>query len=207
MQALFLTLTLGALQLCPAVLGGPQHQRFVLGNGWPFRLTRVRDFAWQNCVPSDPARVKSLSVSPDPVCIPGDMTVMASGTTTEEMDAPLTVVVILWKKIADMWIKIPCVNQVGSCTYDDFCALLDKLVPPGQPCPEPLLSYGLPCHCPFKAGTYNMPPSDINIPNMDLPSFLANGDYKLKAVVSNYEQRLGCVRISFSLHVENQWFW
>nr|XP_056721046.1 ganglioside GM2 activator [Euleptes europaea] len=207
MQALLLALALSALQLCPAVLGGPQHQRFLLGNGGPIRLSRVHNFAWQNCAPSAPAQMKSLNLIPDPICIPGDVTLSASGTTTITLDAPVKAVITLEKKIGDMWLKVPCVDDLGSCTYDDLCAILDTLVPPGQPCPQPLQSYGIPCHCPFKAGTYNLPPSDIFIPNMDLPSFLTNGDYRLKSVLSNGDQEIGCLKLSFSLHSGSQWLW
>ncbi|XP_060096276.1 ganglioside GM2 activator [Heteronotia binoei] len=207
MQALFLTLTLAALQLWPAVLGGPQHQRFVQSNGWPFRLSRVYSFAWQNCGPSDPAWIKSLNIIPDPICIPGDMTVCASATTTVAIEAPLKGVIVLEKKMGDMWLKIPCMDNIGSCTYNNLCAMLDELIPPGQLCPEPLQSYGIPCHCPFKAGTYNLPPSVIYIPNLDLPSFLTNGDYRIKIVLSMGDQELGCAKISFSLHAGSRWFW
>ncbi|XP_077182639.1 ganglioside GM2 activator [Paroedura picta] len=207
MQAPLLTLALCALQLCPAVLGGPQHQRFVLGNGWPVRLSKVRNFAWQNCDHSAPAWVKSLNVIPDPVCIPGDVTVMASGTTTETLDSPLKVIVVLEKRIGDMWLKVPCVDQLGSCTYNDICHYLDIYIPPGQKCPEPLRSYGIPCHCPFKVGTYNLPPSDIYIPSMDLPSFLTNGDYRLKTKMMHDNEQLACLKLFFSLQSERQWFW
>lgn len=55
------------------------------------------------------------------------------------------------KALGDLWIQLPCIDQLGSCTYDDVCNILDNLIPPGMPCPEPLLTYGIPCHCPFKA--------------------------------------------------------
>lgn len=55
------------------------------------------------------------------------------------------------KEVTGFWAKIPCVEQIGSCTYEDFCQIIDTFTPPGEPCPEPLRTYGLPCHCPFKA--------------------------------------------------------
>ncbi|KAG8128511.1 putative Ganglioside GM2 activator protein [Naja naja] len=205
MQALALWLTVGALQLLTAVQGGPQQQRFVAPD-ITWSLSKVQNFAWENCgPPSEPAIIKSLSVSPDPIAIPGDVTVAASGASTILLSAPLKAVVILEKKLGEMWIKIPCVDDVGSCTYDDVCALLDSLIPPGQPCPQPLQSYGLPCHCPFKAGTYNLPSSEFFIPNMDLPSFLTNGDYRVRAVLSNGDQELSCTKLSFSLQAEKRW--
>lgn len=54
------------------------------------------------------------------------------------------------KEMAGFWVKVPCVEQIGSCTYDDICNVFDIFLPPGEPCPEPLHTYGLPCHCPFK---------------------------------------------------------
>ncbi|XP_058021745.1 ganglioside GM2 activator [Ahaetulla prasina] len=202
MQALALWLTVGALQLLAAVHGGPQQQRFVAPDiAWS--LSKVQNFAWENCgPPSEPAMIKSLSVSPDPIAVPGDVTVTASGASTIVLSAPLKAVVILEKKLGDIWIKVPCVDDIGSCIYDDTCALLDSFTPPGEPCPQPLQSYGLPCHCPFKAGTYSLPSSEFFIPNMDLPSFLTNGDYKMRVVLSNGDQEMSCTKLSFSLQSE-----
>lgn len=57
---------------------------------------------------------------------------------------------IIEKKVANFWIKVPCMSHVR-CIFEDICQLLDFIIPPGQPCPEPLHTYGLPCHCPLKA--------------------------------------------------------
>lgn len=59
--------------------------------------------------------------------------------------------VTLEKEVAGFWVKVPCLEEVGSCHYRDACDILNQLIPPGQDCPEPLHTYGLPCHCPFKA--------------------------------------------------------
>lgn len=49
-------------------------------------------FDWKNCgKDEDPAVLKSLSVSPDPITIPGDVTASASGSTAVELSAPLSV--------------------------------------------------------------------------------------------------------------------
>lgn len=61
------------------------------------------------------------------------------------------VVLVVEKALGDLWIQLPCIDQLGSCTYPDVCTILDNLIPPGTTCPEPLLTYGIPCHCPFKA--------------------------------------------------------
>ncbi|XP_062976966.1 ganglioside GM2 activator [Elgaria multicarinata webbii] len=201
MQALALSLTLCALQLWPAALGGPQHQRFVvLEKDRPMKLSKLQRFEWANCgPPSNPAVIRSLSVSPDPISIPGDVTVSASAATSVNLVSPLMGNVTLEKRLGEMWLKIPCVDNIGSCTYDDVCVILDSIAPPGQPCPEPLQTYGIPCRCPFRAGTYNLPPVGIFIPNVELPPFFTNGDYRLKVVLSYGGQQLSCSKLLFSL--------
>lgn len=58
---------------------------------------------------------------------------------------------ILEREVAGFWVKVPCVEELGSCHYPDVCDILDQVIPPGLDCPEPLHTYGLPCHCPFKS--------------------------------------------------------
>ncbi|XP_028907193.1 ganglioside GM2 activator [Ornithorhynchus anatinus] len=167
------------------------------------RLTRVSGFSWENCDDGkDPAVIHSLTVSPDPINVPGDLTVSASVSTNVSLTAPQKVELIMEKEMAGLWIKIPCVEQMGSCTYDDICEVLDSLILPGQPCPEPLHTYGLPCHCPFKEGTYSLPESRFSLPDIDLPSWLSNGNYRIGGVLSRGDKRLACVKISVSLHAK-----
>ncbi|XP_036051118.1 ganglioside GM2 activator [Onychomys torridus] len=103
------------------------------------------------------------------------------------------------KEVAGFWVKIPCVEQLGSCTYEDGCELLNLYIPPGEPCPEPLHSYGLPCHCPFKEGTYSLPTSNFTVPDLELPSWLSTGNYRIQGILSSSGKRLGCIKIAASL--------
>ncbi|CAN9515209.1 unnamed protein product [Ophioblennius macclurei] len=163
--------------------------------------TKLFNFDWKNCgKPDDPAALTSLSVSPDPIAIPGDITASASGSTSVELAAPLAVNVTLEKEVAGFWVKVPCVEELGSCHYEDACEILNQLVPPGQDCPEPLHSYGLPCHCPFKAGTYSLPQSDFYLPDMDLPYWLTNGNYRVQGVLGGRGQEIGCLKVGVSIH-------
>ncbi|TNN61053.1 Ganglioside GM2 activator [Liparis tanakae] len=167
------------------------------------KKVQLRGFAWRDCGgPEAPAVLRTLTVAPDPICIPGALQASASGATALELEAPLAVNVTLEKEVAGFWVRVPCVEEVGSCHYDDLCDLLTQLVPPGQDCPEPLHTYGLPCHCPFKAGSYSLPLSDFSLPVMDLPSWLTNGAYRVHAVLGGRDQdrELGCLQLSLSLH-------
>uniref|UniRef100_A0A8C8STB3 GM2 ganglioside activator n=1 Tax=Pelusios castaneus TaxID=367368 RepID=A0A8C8STB3_9SAUR len=198
-----LALALCALQLCPAVLGGQPWLPFVVERPHRRLLNQVGDFSWENCGNgTDPLVIKSLSLAPDPISIPGDLKVSVAVSSTADLSSPLKAVLKVEKKIAEMWIPIPCVDQIGSCTYDDVCSMLDNAIPPGTPCPEPLLSYGIPCHCPFKQGTYSLPPTDFYLPVIQLPSWLTNGDYCVRAVLSHDGKQLACIQVALSLHSE-----
>nr|XP_003464542.1 ganglioside GM2 activator [Cavia porcellus] len=162
--------------------------------------SRLGSFSWDNCDEGkDPAVLKSLAVEPDPIVIPGNVTISAEGRTSVSLSSPLKVEVTLEREVAGLWIKIPCVEQIGSCVYEDFCNVLDNFVPPGEPCPEPLHTLGLPCHCPFKEGTYSLPSSNFTLPDLELPSWLSSGNYRVQGVASSTEKRLACVKISASL--------
>ncbi|XP_012513712.1 PREDICTED: ganglioside GM2 activator [Propithecus coquereli] len=163
-------------------------------------LKQLGSFSWDNCDEGkDPAVIKSLTLEPDPIVVPGNVTISAQGKTTVALSSPLTVELTVEKEVAGFWVKIPCVEQIGSCTYEDFCDVLDTLIPPGEPCPEPLHTYGLPCHCPFKDGTYSLPKSDFTVPDLELPSWLSTGNYRVESILSSSGKRLGCVKIAASL--------
>lgn len=163
--------------------------------------TQILGFDWKNCgKPDAPAVMKTLTVSPDPISIPGDLTASASGSTSVELAAPLSVNVTLEKEVAGFWVKVPCVEELGSCHYQDACDILNQLIPPGQDCPEPLHTYGLPCHCPFKAGSYSLPQSDFYLPYMDLPYWLTNGNYRVQGVLGSGGKELGCLEVALSIH-------
>lgn len=164
---------------------------------------QVSSFDWKNCgKPDAPAVLKTLSVEPDPISIPGDLKAEASGSTTVELLAPLSVNVTLEKEVAGFWVKIPCVEELGSCHYENACDILNQLIPPGQDCPEPLHTFGLPCRCPFKAGSYSLPKSDFYIPNLDLPYWLTNGNYRAQGVLGMDGSELGCLKVALSIHSE-----
>ncbi|XP_041050437.1 ganglioside GM2 activator-like [Carcharodon carcharias] len=157
-------------------------------------------FSWANCGSAkEPAVLKSLSIQPDPISIPGDLKASAAGSSAITLAAPLTANITVHKEVVGIWVKIPCVEEIGSCVYNDVCQLLDEAIPPGENCPEPLYTYGLPCHCPFKAGEYSLPNTYFYLPPVELPYWMTNGSYKAMGVLTNNKQELACLEISFSL--------
>ncbi|CAB1325007.1 unnamed protein product [Coregonus sp. 'balchen'] len=156
-------------------------------------LCIIFGFSWENCgKPDDPAILKTLALSPDPITVPGDLTASASGTTTVELAAPLAVNVTLEKEVAGFWVKVPCLEEIGSCHYTDGCDLLNQLIPPGTDCPEPLHTYGIPCRCPFKAVS------------LYCSSYPAAVPLKLvQGVLGAVGKELGCLKITFAVHSNN----
>ncbi|XP_038637952.1 ganglioside GM2 activator-like [Scyliorhinus canicula] len=169
-------------------------------NNNPRLILSHTSFSWSNCGNGkDPAILKTLSIQPDPISIPGDLKASAVGSTAINLVAPLKVNLTLNKEVAGVWVRIPCVEEIGSCVYDDVCQLLDQVIPPGENCPEPLYTYGLPCHCPFKAGEYSLPNTYFYLPFIELPYWMTTGNYKAMGVLTRNEQELACLKISFSL--------
>ncbi|XP_036608836.1 ganglioside GM2 activator [Trichosurus vulpecula] len=164
-------------------------------------LGQVSDFSWENCDGGqDPVVITSLEVEPVPISIPGSVTVGMETRTNILLTSPLKTVVTLEKEMTPgFWLPIPCVKKIGSCTYRDICETIDTFIPPGEACPEPLRTYGLPCHCPFKKGTYSLPKTSFQIPPVKLPPSLSSGNYRAQIVLSNSDARLGCFKIKVSL--------
>ena len=52
---------------------------------------------------------------------------------------------VLEKQAFGTWIKIPCVDDFGSCTYPDLCNNLSTIT-----CPLPFVQQKVPCKCPFR---------------------------------------------------------
>ncbi|XP_048189855.1 ganglioside GM2 activator [Perognathus longimembris pacificus] len=166
----------------------------------PSRLSELGSFSWDNCDEGkDPAVIRSLTLEPDPIEVPGNVTVSVEGKTQVPLSSPQKVELTVEKELAGFWVKIPCVEQLGSCTYDNVCDMLDDYIPPGQSCPEPLYAYGLPCHCPFKEGTYSLPTTSFTLPDLELPSWLSSGNYRVQSILSSGGKRLACIKIAVSL--------
>uniref|UniRef100_A0A8C4RA27 GM2 ganglioside activator n=1 Tax=Eptatretus burgeri TaxID=7764 RepID=A0A8C4RA27_EPTBU len=108
------------------------------------------------------------------------------------------VTLTLKKKVSGTWVKIPCF-YLPNCIYPDVCFLLDQLIPPGEDCPQPLLTYNLPCHCPFKKGNYTFPETPFYLPYFDLPTWLTNGMYQIQTVLTFNRVEVTCLKIVFSL--------
>ncbi|XP_038056959.1 ganglioside GM2 activator-like [Patiria miniata] len=156
-------------------------------------------FSFQDCGGPSAVLHGSVSVSPNnPIVLPGDLTVSFDADFGVDLKSPLKTVIVLKKKEL-IWLTLPCIDGLGSCTYDDFCSKLPPVPPAG--CPPPLKAKGIPCSCPVKAGKYSLPPSVFNIPNIQVPEFLADGEYQANITMFYGTKELGCAFLEFKLQI------
>lgn len=63
--------------------------------------------------------INKLSISPDPIVIPGNVTVGLDATIATEVTEITSAILVVKKKIFGTYIEVPCVNNLGSW-YDCF---------------------------------------------------------------------------------------
>ncbi|CAC5387244.1 GM2A [Mytilus coruscus] len=136
--------------------------------------SQINGFKWKDCG-SAAGKISTLNISPDPIQFPGTITVSVGFTLNTTLDRPLAMDVLWYKKSGSTYIKIPCIGMVGSCTYNSVCSILADVQ-----CPDPLVQHGIPCQCPFKKNTYNLPATDFEVD----AAFLPEGDYHINAIMS-----------------------
>lgn len=108
----------------------------------------------------------------------------------EALDSPLQASLLIHKKAAGIWVKIPCIGDFGSCDYDDFCQILDM----APDCPQPIKTSGLGCQCPFKQGNYSIP----NI-NMYGSFGFPTGDYNLTGTLHYQGKYVACLEVILTI--------
>jgi len=148
-------------------------------------------FSYDDCSgPSDPVHLRTLSVSPDPIPLPGQITVSASAEVGESVAGNIKASVKMETELFGHFFPIPCVDNVGSCDYDDLCSLLPK---PEEPCPPPFIKAGIPCRCPFSAGKFNLPSTRLALPSVPLP--IHSATVRITAHLTSDGKPLTCIQL------------
>lgn len=124
-----------------------------------------------------------MRVSPHPVKVPGDLTVTGGLTFNRGAGGSISLDVTIKRYLGFFWLTVPCISNVGSCTYADVCGMLAGSYGNGTSgCPRQFVDNNTPCTCPFAAGAYPMSNAVFTIPEMSgIWSWLADGDYKATA--------------------------
>lgn len=152
---------------------------------------RLIKFEWSDCGNSSSKIVfNGISVTPDPIVLPGTILVSVNITINEDITDSLSAQVVLKRKIGAFHIELPCIDNIGSCNYKNICSLLSQV----RRCPEILIKHNIPCHCPFKQGNYIFPSTGFFINDDPVPE----GDYTLKTVLRYKQKFIGCFKFAAS---------
>ncbi|XP_059169829.1 ganglioside GM2 activator-like [Physella acuta] len=153
---------------------------------------------------ADIVKVKSLDSSPNPIRIPGNLTLATSLVVSQPITGNIQADVTLSKSIAGMWLDLPCFpspfGPIGTCTYRDLCGLLGRL---NGACPALLTSNNIPCACPIAAGSYTLKqttlPLEIKLLGTDLPGI--SGDYQASIRVKDADTQteIVCFDVTFEI--------
>ncbi|CAL1530901.1 unnamed protein product [Lymnaea stagnalis] len=155
---------------------------------------RVQSFSFKNCAdPNTEIAVPSnIRVSPDPIKIPGNITVSGKVVFKTSFGSPIKAVAVIEKEVFGVWVKVPCVDNVGSCTYNDLCTMVEI-----KDCPPQITSIGLSCQCPFPEGSFNVAPVTVEIKE-SLPVKVSGG-VKIHVTATYQSQLLTCVELQLTL--------
>jgi len=138
----------------------------------------------------------SLTITPSSISLGENITLSFDGQITETIDTTNAgkVEVSVKKQILGVWTDIPCIDGVGSCTYDDFCSLFGS-----GSCGPILNGANIPCACPFNAGSYSLNPTVLYLPDdSSIPKWLTTGNYQAQGTL--YDQS-GNVLTCYSVQV------
>ncbi|WAR00002.1 SAP3-like protein [Mya arenaria] len=156
------------------------------------RVPKLTSFVWKDCGgKSALVNIKSLSISPDPLSFPGTLNVAADFLVKKALVKPLKADLTLYRKVLGRYIRLPCIDDFGSCTYDDVCSLLQQV----QQCPKPLTDLGLNCQCPIKAKGYSLQKTGFDIG----ASIIPEGDYRVLANVTLNGAEATCLDLTLSI--------
>jgi len=157
----------------------------------------LQSFAWSTCSGPDALAVINKLVVSEPLSIPGNVTITLDSYLSRLIESPLKVEVHISRKVGFIWIDVPCIDNIGSCLYEDICTAIP--FPPDAPCPEPFISLGFPCHCPFPQGAYMAEKRTVHIPGENIPHFLTKGHYTVRVQAFSNDEEVVCLSARFDL--------
>ncbi|XP_033638021.1 ganglioside GM2 activator-like [Asterias rubens] len=161
-------------------------------------------FSWNSCQDfpvNAPLQVRRLSILPDPVAINDWASIDFDIELTRNFTKPLQVSLSIKKIVKVLWvwtteINVPCVSQMGSCTYDvcDESSALQA----AHGCPSEFATNGIPCTCPIHSGDYRTSsgPLRIYLDTSEVPALLESflhGKYRTVLRLMDGLGDVGCV--------------
>lgn len=142
-------------------------------------------------------------IEPYPPKIPGMVKVSMDIEILKPLDN-FDVNITIIKDLNGFPFKIPCLENLGSCYYENVCPILDQLFPDGH-CPDVVTQ----CRCPFKTNKVQIKGLELMLP--ELPAEIAPiipGKYSLyMSLLDNASKNvLSCHNLQFQLEDGHLYF-
>jgi len=138
-------------------------------------------FQWKDCGgASDAVHITSLTVSPVPLKIPGNVQIGFNFVLTSNINSSISVDVEVKKKIGPIFITVKNVH------IPDLCSALAP-----KTCPTQFSQ----CHCPYKKGSYSLPPTSFSVSGVSIPG----GQYHVTAWLKHSNAEVACLYLEFSV--------
>ncbi|XP_069680481.1 ganglioside GM2 activator-like isoform X2 [Periplaneta americana] len=157
------------------------------------KKVQLKTVDFENCGPeNDPVKLKNLQVQP---LSDGDAKVEALIDVMEDIPAPIRVETVISKLMFKSYVKLPCIQSWGSCTFKDVCHQ-DQ----GK-CLFPMMEeFNFPCQCPIKKGPIKIHRDKFPVPEIAFASAIV-GDYTstIKAFQGKENRQLACINFNFTL--------
>ncbi|KAL7637706.1 UNVERIFIED_CONTAM: hypothetical protein RMT77_011315 [Armadillidium vulgare] len=155
--------------------------------------------SWHKCMPEKYGRIKKLIIDPATINLNENLTIFFDGDVYQNLSSPISVQVKIKKKIWFSWVPIPCINDVGSCHYEDICELSPYAH--DSTCDIPIPNSKLPCKCPIEKGNYYMNASTVYIkdPAKYIPNWLEKGSYYVRVEGFQTGASIGCYEFLFHI--------
>jgi len=160
----------------------------------------VPPFKWSVCDGAKGAVVQSLSLTPFPIVLGANTTLNAKIQVNQPLGNSTlkSIAIAIQKQVFGVWVDIPCVDHIGSCTYKtNLCDAIADNDTKTQICAI-LQPAGLPCQCPFAAGTYSAVNLNVPIPDPGL-SWATDGNFYAKVLFETPNGKYACTEAYFSL--------
>ncbi|KAK3602557.1 hypothetical protein CHS0354_021144 [Potamilus streckersoni] len=172
----------------------------------------LHSLQWSVCNtnPSSPISVTKIAVSPMPVEIPGTFNLTIDGALSRQI-SHTSLSLHIKRKTFLLDIPIPCISNVGSCTYDDLCTVISQMISEdwggimgniGTQINTMLRNAGVPDHCPLDATALHVNQFTFSLPEVpSLFSTFATGDYhaRLSATEKATGQEVLCIDLDLSV--------
>ena len=157
-------------------------------------------YSWSNCLPpqtTDPIELELFSAHPIPVVF-GETVYITAKVNLSRIYSTASDARIQIEHRVDGRL-LPCLGPLlGSCTYENVCALLDEH-PISNCLTEP---WNIQCSCPYNRGTYlvDWPGVEVTLPEQG-ERFLGQNEYTITAFsdLSGSMQMEGCAYFNFDV--------